>query len=180
MLFQDDFEDGVLPGHWTFVRGTWSESGGRLNGEPEEIDGVPWKALAVATPAFSGCEVCTFETTVLWKNSFGAPWGVHVRVQAWFEDPWNHVALTLRPELDEIELEQKVSGVILSRFTTDFPPLQEGVPYNLALGHDGDGLSLSVNGEVVLDNEGPLNLSGTFGIQVRHADIEVFDVLVSQ
>ncbi|MCI0447133.1 hypothetical protein L0152_28490, partial [bacterium] len=55
-LFCDDFEDGVLDPNWNYIKPSWSESGGNLIGTP-----LQRKAIAIASPVFGGCSVCSVE-----------------------------------------------------------------------------------------------------------------------
>src|SRR5262249_4030296 len=54
-LFCDDFEDDQLASDWNYIKPSWNESAGSLVGTTAR------KAIAVASPAFGGCQICSVE-----------------------------------------------------------------------------------------------------------------------
>ncbi len=182
VLFADTFQDGVFPSNWTINRGTWEESGGSLNGVPDDLIGDEIKALIIADPAFSGCSVCTVRGRLLAKNSFGLPAEIHVRLQARNPTQGTHFSVTLKPAQDKVVIRQKEGPVTLQREDVDFV-LNENQLYEVEMTFDGTTFSVSIDGAPVGQpqtsgfSETP---SGTVGFESRNADIEAHDVLVTE
>ena len=105
-LFCDDFEDGVIDPNWTYVKPAWTESGGVLAGTPSGR-----KAVAIATPIFSGCASCTVETAMQTAGgSFNKLW-----LLGWYIDKRNTMELMMAEENDKWILKQRVNGIVVAK-----------------------------------------------------------------
>ncbi len=179
LLFADDFEDGVAPTDWRLERGTWEESGGSLNGVPDDRIGTQVKARAIADPAFAGCGVCRVQATLTSANSFGQPAEIHVRLLSWYADKETNVAVTLKPEQDKVVFRQKEAGATLFRRAWE-GPVEEETPYEVTIDFDGETFRVSLDGVPLFEEpnaaSGPL--LGTVGVQSRNVDIRVDEVAV--
>ena len=68
-LFSENFGDGILSTMWTYEKPEWSEVDGDLMATP-----VKKKAIAIASPAFAGCSICTVEAGMSTKGSSNKVW----------------------------------------------------------------------------------------------------------
>lgn len=134
-LFCDDFEDGILAADWTYVKGSWSESGGNL------MAPSTGKGIAIASPAFAGCTLCSFETSVsvpaLPKNK--------VWMLAWYVNQGNDLEVLVNEAKDKIILKQKSGGSVVAKMKASVTLLPNTV-YNVQVGFDGSVFSLLVDG----------------------------------
>lgn len=155
-LFCDDFNDGTVDPNWTYVKGTWSESGGELIGFHTR------KADAIAAPIFSGCSQCTVDTTLQIGNEVDA----RVSLLAWYVDKKNYAELILIPSKDKILLKQRLNGAVILK-TKAAVVVDANTSYQIQLGFDGTNISVLVNGSTVLTIPPATSLDGTVGFRVK-------------
>ena len=139
-LFCDDFEDGIPPADWTFVKPGWTETGGYLVGTP-----IKKKAVAVATPAFAGCLNCTVQAQM--QTSGGAR--NILTLLAWYTNKQNTMQLLMRQESGKWILKQRSGGSVVAKAKGSFP-ISVGVDYTVSLSYNGTQFELSVNSTPVL------------------------------
>jgi glucose/arabinose dehydrogenase len=156
-LFFDDFEDGVLDPNWTYIKPTWTESGGSLQGSAKK------KAIAVASPVFSGCLNCTIQTSLMTQ---GGP-GNRVWLLGWYIDKNNKVELLMKEEQDVWVLKQRSGGSIVTKAKAA-ATIDPNVPYAVVLTFDGTQFTLSIDGNplITLTAVGTVP-SGTVGFQAK-------------
>ncbi|MCI0636069.1 MAG: VCBS repeat-containing protein [Actinobacteria bacterium] len=178
--FQDLFEDGLLPADWTFERGFWEESGGALNGVPDDLIGDQIKARAIADPAFGGCDACTVVVSLSASNGFGGDAEIHARLLAGYVDKGTNFSVTLKPSQDKIVYREKEDGTVVNKVTLEGFPLEEDVVYRLEVIFTTNLIEVLLNGVSIFleSDEGAVPPFGTVGFQSRSADIHVEDVAV--
>jgi hypothetical protein len=156
-LFCDDFEDGVPPAGWTFIKPAWNESGGALVGTPTKR-----KAVAVATPVFTGCTNCTIRTTMQSAGGIGN----RVWLLGWYIDKRNTVELMMKQESGRWILKHKINGAV-ARKAKGILPIQVNVAYTVEMAFDGANITVSIDNTplITMPPAGPL--SGTVGFQAK-------------
>ena len=142
--------------NWTYVKGTWNESGGELVGVHTR------KADAIATPIFSGCSQCTVDTTV----QIGSEAEASVSLLAWYLDKKNYVELILIPAKDKILLKQRLNGALILK-TKAVAVIDPNTSYQIQLAFDGTDFSVSMNGSSILTIPPASSPSGTVGFRVK-------------
>lgn len=160
-LFCDDFEDGDLSPNWNYAKPAWSEISGHLMGAP-----TARKALAVATPVFTGCLSCTIHSSF----SMNGGMGNRVSVFGWYLDSKNNVELLMKQESNRWILKQRSAGHVIAKSKFAPPsPLAPGTTYTVDLGFDGTTLHVSIDGvdSIQLLPAAPVP-SGTIGFQVKN------------
>jgi hypothetical protein len=169
-LFCDDFNDGVLAANWTYIKPTWTESNGSLNGTP-----VGRKAIAVATPAFAGCTNCAVQTML--KTAGGV--GNRVWLLAWYVDKRNTMELMMKEESDKWVLKQRVNGAIVAKVKAS-ATIDSNVFYNVVLSYNGTQFQLTVDG-VPLLNLTPVAAvpQGTVGYQDKNTTVNIDNINVN-
>jgi len=158
-LFGDSFEDDALAGDWTYVKPSWSESGGNLIGTTSK------KAIAIASPAFAGCLNCEIETLV--KTSKAGD--TKVMLLGWYVDSKNMMELSASAGTDQWKLVQRVGGNIVSTAKAT-KRIDTNVFYTVRLAYDGTKFDLFVDDLVTpLLSLIPRRavLSGTVGFQAK-------------
>lgn len=155
-LFCDDFNDGVKDLNWTYIKGTWNETGGELVGTHTG------KADAIANPVFSGCSSCTVSTTL----QFGSELGAKVSFLGWYQDKKNNVELLLMPGKDKILLKQRLSGTVVAKAKKDFI-LDAGTSYQVQIAFNGTDFIVTMNGAPILTVTSGAVPSGTVGFRVK-------------
>lgn len=156
-LFSDDFEDGVLDPNWTYIKPTWTESGGSLQGSSKK------KAIAVASPIFSGCVNCTIQTSLMTQ---GGP-GNRVWLLAWYIDKNNKIELLMKEEQDVWVLKQRSGGHVVTKAKAE-ATIDPNVAYAVVLSFDGTQFTVSIDGNslITLTPVGTVP-SGTVGFQAK-------------
>ncbi len=168
-IFCDDFGDGVLATDWTYLKPTWSESGGDLIGSPTKK-----KAETIASPAFVGCDVCSIQSTM--KTSGGI--GNRISLITHYLDRRNNVEVILNEEKDKVILRQRLNGKIVSKAKSSFT-IDANIFYDVHLSYDGSLLTLNINGNAVLSFPSVGNLpSGTVGFKTVNTDAFFGDIRV--
>lgn len=135
-VFCDSFGDGVLAADWTYSKPSWSETGGNLIGSP-----LKRKTRAIATPAFTGCDVCSIQATM--QSSGGS--GNTVSLFTHYVDTKTNVEVLLKEEQDKVVLKQRINGVVVLKKKSSFV-IDPNTSYNVLLSYDGAMMSLSING----------------------------------
>lgn len=158
-LLCDDFEDGVLSPDWTY-QGSWSESKGSLIGDSANTK----KALAIATPVFSGCSVCTVQTSM---QSNGGP-SNKIWLFGWYVDKSNRVELLMKEDQDKWILKQRVGGVVVAK-SKSISNIDPNVFYDVSLRFDGASITFEVNGTELINLPAVGTPSGTIGFQAKKA-----------
>lgn len=180
VTFEDDFEDGVLPAGWDYQRGTWDESGGSMNGVPDDAVGTQWKARAFATEAFAGCDVCTVTGTLGLTNTFGVAAEIHARLFGWYVDrAWN-VSVTLKPEQNKVIYRQKRGTNKTVKVTIQNVDLSAAT-HGATIDFDGASFHVTVDGVPLLDVPTvDAGVFGTVGVQSRNGDINLHHLTVEE
>lgn len=155
-LFCDDFNNGMLDPNWTYLKGTWSETGGELVGSHTG------KADAIANPIFSGCANCIIDATF----RIGTETDVRVSLLGWYQDKKNYVELMLIPQKDKILLKQRLNGAVVLKSKADLI-LDPNISYQIQLAFDGTNFSVMVNGASVLTIPSAAAPSGTVGFRTK-------------
>ena len=158
-MFCDDFNDGVLSTGWTYVKPNWTESGGLLAGAP-----TGRKAIAIATPIFSGCSNCTVKAEM--QTGGGA--GNRVWLLAWYVDKKNTVELLMKEENDFWVLKQKSNGSVVAK-AKGAATIDPNTIYDAKIVFDGNQFQLYVNNTllITLPKGAGTNPNGTIGFQSK-------------
>ena len=156
-LFCDDFEDGVLAPDWTYVKPTWTESAGNLNGTSTG------KALAIATPVFSaGCIVCGFEAGI---QSAGGT----LSMFTWYIDDKNNVEILMKVPKDKWIIKQRSGGPVV-RKASAAKVIDPNVFYTVKIVFDGTNFTFFVDDLVtplITMPSAAAVPSGTVGFQAK-------------
>jgi hypothetical protein len=159
-LFCDNFNDGVLSTGWTYVKPTWTESGGLLSGTP-----TGKKAIVVANPIFTGCSNCTVEAEM---RTAGGPQS-RVWFLAWYIDKKNTVELMMNEQGDAWVLKQKVNKVTVAK-AKGLATIDPNTTYDARITFDGTQFQLFINNTLLLTMPKGTGTSpnGTVGFQSRN------------
>jgi hypothetical protein len=152
--FCDDFNDGILDTNWTYIKGTWNETGGELVGS------VNRKADAVATPIFAGCSSCSIDATI----QIGS--GARASLLAWYLDIKNYVELIFLPSKNKIQLKQRVNKVVILKASANIV-IDPNTSYQTSLSFNGTDFSVSVNGSSLITIPAGATPNGTVGFRVK-------------
>jgi hypothetical protein len=139
-LFCDEFEDGVLAADWTYLKPQWTETGGVLSGTP-----AARKAIAVATPVFAGCQICSVEATMrtaggLYNKLF---------LFGWYLDKKNRIDLVMSEEKDKWILKQRSGGLVVARAKA-LSTIDPHVDYDVLIDFEGTQFTVSVDGVTLM------------------------------
>lgn len=163
--FSDGFDDGALDDDWDYAKGSWSETGGNLVGTP-----TGKKAVAIASPCFPGCSVCTIAATMM---SAGGPFS-KLWLLGWYQDKRNTIEVLMNEPSDKWILRQRVNGVVTAKASAK-RPIEPNVFYSCTVTYNGENLTLSVDGTAVVSIHPtavarvPASLiNGTVGFQVKN------------
>jgi len=157
-IFCDDFEDGVLSTMWTYEKLAWSESGGDLIGTP-----VKRKAVAIATPVFGGCNMCTVQAGLSTAGgAFNKVW-----LFGWRVDKDNTVEVLMKEENDKWVLRQRVNRTIVAK-DSGFATIDPNVNYTVQVSFDGTTFTLTVDGTVTATITAVGSPSGTVGFAAKN------------
>ena len=168
-LFCDDFEDGVLASDWTYLKPSWSESGGNLIATPAH------KAVAIASPAFGGCGGnCSFEAGMMTAGGSGNK----VWMLTWYADKHNTLEILMKEENDKFVLKQRAGGSVVAK-TKGITSLLPNVTYNVKVTFDGVAFTLFVDGNPLATLTAATAPSvGTIGFQAKGTTARFDHVLV--
>jgi hypothetical protein len=170
--FFDHFDDSVLASNWAYSDPQyWSESNSFLEAD---VLGAGQEAQAIAAPAFNGCAECTI-TARFGVDVFALG---TVSLHGWYVDDENFVGLTMNEFANEWKLFQRVGGVEVQSAMTDTEAVLAGVLYDIDLAFDGDKISASVDGDLILSMTPWQGIapSGTVGFHAADT-IAVFDLI---
>jgi uncharacterized delta-60 repeat protein len=157
-IFCDDFEDGVIATNWTYVKPVWNEALGFLTGIP-----AGGKAEAIALPVFSGCSLCTVQTSM---RSKGGP-GNKMWLFAWYTDKSNTLEVLMKEESDKWVMKQKSGGVVVAKAKGSATILPNTF-YLVKLEFDGTNFNLSVDGTLITSMVAAVTPNGTIGFRVKN------------
>lgn len=155
-LFCDEFEDGVLNPSWTYQSGIWNENGGALIGNAQS------RALAIASPVFSGCSNCSIET------GLQANGDSKVIFLSWFQDKKNTLELIMDEAKDKWVLKRKLNGKIVNKLKAS-RVIDPNQSYAVAMMFDGNSWRVFINSEFLFEifNTFGGTPSGTIGLKVK-------------
>jgi glucose/arabinose dehydrogenase len=156
-LFCDDFEDGVLDPNWTYIKPTWTESSGTLQGNSAR------KAIAVATPIFNGCLNCSIQVSL---KTQGGPRN-RIWLLVWYVDKQNKVELLMKEENDVWVLKQRANGSVVTKAKAK-ATIDPNVAYAVVVSFDGTQFTVTIDGNqlITLTPVGTVP-TGTVGFQVK-------------
>lgn len=157
-LYCDDFENGVIDG-WTFTKGTWVETGGRLSGTFNK------KAEIISPNGWGGCSQCTVEADL---NV--TPSGV-VSLLAWYVDKKNYGEITLFDGKNKVLLKRKFSGAVVakSKVLMTINPNQD---YHVQATFDGANLVILIDGVQIMSvPAGAGTPQGIVGFRIKPAGV---------
>ena len=155
----DQFNDDVLDPNWNYIKQTWNETGGYVNGTP-----AARKAIAIATPAFANCQLCDVQTSVNMSGSTDP--------RAWvfthYNDKRNTMELLFKESSDKVIIKQRINGRIVKKAKATVT-LDQNVDYAVESIFDGTQFIISINGTAVI-NFTPVGqpLSGSVGFQTKN------------
>lgn len=159
-LFCDDFEDGALANDWTYLKPSWTESGGNLIGTP-----TGKKAQAVAAPAFAGCSLCTVDAAL--ETDGGAL--NKIFFYGWFVDKKNTLVVLMKQENNKFVMKQVVNGVTLHK-TKGIPSggINVGQFYDVKVNYDGTNFTLIVDGATLATMPSGATPNGTISFTAKN------------
>lgn len=157
-LFCDDFEDGILDPSWTYLKPAWSETGGSLVGTP-----AGKKAVALATPVFSGCSQCTVSAEM---QTAGGPYN-KVWLLAWYADKQDTVEVLMKQESNRWILRQRVHGVIVAK-SKALIAIEPNTDYQVEVRYSAGVFTLSIDGVDAATIVATGTAFGTVGFQVKN------------
>lgn len=155
--FCDDFEDGILATDWTYFKPSWSESGGSLIGIP-----AGKQAIAVATPAFSGCQTCSVSAGI---ETDGGTFS-KLSMYGWYVDKKNNVELMIKG--NKVVLKQRINGTVVAK-GKGVVQIDPNVVYAMRVTYNAGQFTVSVDGNTLftLATAGAVP-SGTVGFAVKN------------
>lgn len=158
-LFCDDFNFAAPESNWTY-KGQWVEGSGTLTAL-----NTGKKEQAIATPAFGGCSVCTFETDMISGGNLGNT----LWMLAFYHDSKNYVEVIMKEGSDKFLVKQHVNGVVTAKAKASLP-IYPAFSYNVKLAFDGSIFRLYVNGTQVASMAKAPGSSpnGTAGFQAKY------------
>jgi hypothetical protein len=154
--FCDDFNNGVLNPSWTYVKGTWNETGGELIGSHTR------KAEVIANPIFSGCSNCTIKTTL----RIGSEPEVRVSILVWYQNNKNYSEVVLLPAKDKIQFKQRANGTVVAKSNAAFV-LNPNVSYQIEVSFNGTTFTVKVDGNTILTIPAGAAANGTVGFRAK-------------
>src|SRR5262249_534116 len=121
------------------------------------------KAIAVATPIFSGCSTCTIQTSLMTQ---GGP-GNRVWLLAWYIDKNNKIELLMKEEQDVWVLKQRSGGSVVAKAKA-VSTIDPNVAYAVVVSFDGTQFTVTIDGNqlITLTPVGTVP-SGTVGFQAK-------------
>lgn len=134
-LYCDDFNDGNLDPNWTYIKQSWSESGGTLIGAP-----TGRATLAIATPIFAGCQTCSMEAVM---RSAGGAFN-KVWMLGWYIDKKNTMELLMKEENDRWILKQRNNGAVVAK-GNGIKTIDPNTDYAVRISFDGSNFKVFVD-----------------------------------
>ncbi len=168
-MFCDDFEDDIPPMNWTFIKGTWTESGGNLIGVPGS------KASAIASPAFAGCINCTVQAQM---ETFGGV-GNKVWVLGWYVDKANTMEFLMKQESGKWVLKQRSGKTVVAKQKA-ISPISVGTVYTVVISFNGTQFDVTLDGNPLfsLTPVAPVSM-GTVGFRVKDTTGQFGEIIVN-
>lgn len=162
-LYCLDFDNGSIPSHWIKEVGTWNVMSKSLHGIASK------KGRVNSGSDFPGCSQCTFEA------SLEAVEG-QISFLPWYTDSKNYVELTMKEQSDKWIVKQYVNGKVISKKKA-LSQIDPGVPYTVSLLFDGNNLTFSVDGNLLLQFAPSVPVQGKVAFGVKASE-GIFDDLV--
>jgi hypothetical protein len=156
-LFFDDFESGSLPTGWTFLKGTWTESGGALHGTHDR------KTYAIASPAFPGCSDCSVEAQV---ETAGGNSGSRVSLLGWWIDKKNFVEVMFKEAQDRVVLKVRINGSVVAKAKA-IVSIDPNQTYDVKVEYQNSAYHVFIDGVEQITLTAPPPVSGTVGFLVK-------------
>lgn len=156
-LFIEDFEDGSLPTGWTFLKGSWTESGGALQGTTQR------KASAIASPAFIGCSDCTVEADV---QTAGGNSGNRISVLGWWVSKKDYVEVMIKEAQDRVVFKQRSNGGVVTKAKA-IVPINANQTYNVRIQYQNSTFHVFLDGTEIITTPASSTPNGTVGFQVK-------------
>lgn len=156
-LFSDDFEAGSLPTGWTFLKGTWTESGGALHGTHDR------KAFGIASPAFPGCSDCSVEAEV---ETAGGNSGSRVSLLGWWIDKKNFVEVMFKEAQDRVVLKVRINGSVVAKAKA-LVSIDPNQTYDVKVEYQNSAYHVFIDGVEQITLTAPPPASGTVGFLVK-------------
>lgn len=167
-LFCDDFEDGVLAPDWDYGSAGWTETGGAL-----VATATTKKAQATASPAFGGCNNCTFEASLQFTGGGSS----QVWMLPWYLDKNNTVEVLLKEESGKWILRQKLGGTKVKTKAID--TIMPNHTYRIRVTFDGANITLFVDDVMKAVLPALAAPSGTIGFKAKNTTLAVDSVDVN-
>jgi hypothetical protein len=169
-LFCDDFEDAILSPNWTYIKPTWTEpAGGSLIGSP-----VKKKAIAIATPVFSGCSNCYVEATMQTAGGIGN----RVWMLGWYIDKKNTVELMMKEENDKWVLKERINGAIVAK-TKMISVINPNTFYRARITFNGTQFQVFIDGNLLMSLNAVGPHTGTVGFQAKGTAASFGEIIVN-
>lgn len=156
-LFYEDFEAGSLPTGWTFFKGTWTESGGTLQGTTQR------KASAIASPAFTGCTDCTVEADV---QTAGGNVGNKISVLGWWTGKKDYVEVMFKEAQDRVVFKERSNGRIVTKAKA-IVSINANQTYNVRIQYQNSTFHVFLDGTEIITTPASSTPNGTVGFQVK-------------
>ncbi|HSE40304.1 MAG TPA: putative Ig domain-containing protein [Acidobacteriota bacterium] len=154
-VFCDDFFDGVLD--WSYLKPNWTEPGGTLIGTP-----TGKKAIALATPLFSGCTNCRVEAVM----RTGGGIGNRVWLLAWYQNKQNYVEVMMKEQSDTWVVKQRSGATVVAK-GKGMSPIMPGTDYVIRITYNGTQFQLFVDDVLLVTLPDGAAATGTVGFQVK-------------
>ena len=154
-VFCDEFDNGVLD--WSYLKPNWNEAGGSLIGTP-----TGKKAIAVASPLFSGCVNCSVEAVM--RTAGGV--ANRVWLLAWYFDKKNMVEVMMKEQSDSWVVKQRSGGRVVAKgkgISTIVPDTN----YVVRITYNGSQFQLFVDDVLLVTLQDGASASGTVGFQIK-------------
>jgi hypothetical protein len=163
--FCDEFNNDSLATDWTYT-GTWDEDSAHLFNTSTK------KASAIASPAYAGCQDCSFGTSFSTTGGKGSK----VLLYGWWVDKKNVVEVEFDESKDQVSVKQKAGGSTVKK-QKGAATLTPNTFHNVTLTRTGGTIVINVDGTDVMTFTAVGSVpSGTFGFGVKKASVQ-FDYI---
>lgn len=156
-LFFDDFEDGILPTNWLFLKGIWTESGGALHGTHDR------KARAIASPAFADCSDCSVEAEM---ETAGGDSRSRISLLAWWFGKQDFIEVLLKESQDRLVLRQRINGSVVAKAKA-MVPINANQNYNVRVEYQNSAFHVFLDGVEKITMPASPPTTGTVGFLVK-------------
>jgi photosystem II stability/assembly factor-like uncharacterized protein len=161
LLFNDDFEDGLLT--WPVTKGNWQESSGNLTANTPSSAAIVSAPVPWSPSGLSGCINCTFRVTL--QTNGGA--FSRTFVQAWYLNKSNRVDLVVKEENDKWVLKHISNGQTVAKASVILP-IQPGAVYDVMISQFGGTFNVYIDGALrITMNAGAAVPSGNLTLKVK-------------